>query len=180
MNSPIRLFITSLLLTTLLIFAGITFTQAAELQKFAGARLVNNLANDGDSFFVEVGGKIHYVRLYFVDCPEISAETASDTRRVKEQARYFGLADPARVTYFGHKAKAFVADKLARPFTVYTAFANAMGRSAKKRIYAFIITAEGDDLASLLVREGLARTRGIGRKTPEGIPREEMTNDEKA
>ncbi len=123
---------------------------------------------------MEMGGRTQYVRLYFIDCPETSADTESDAWRVKEQARYFGLADVARITYFGNKAKNFVASKLARPFTVYTAFANAGGRSAKKRVYAFIITSEGDDLAGLLVKEGLARTRGIGRKTPDGIPRDEM------
>ena len=49
-----------------------------------------------------------------------------------------------------------------------------MGRSAKGRVYGVIITADGYDLASLLVKNGFARTHGIGRKTPSGIPRNEM------
>ena len=44
----------------------------------------------------------------------------------------------------------------------------------KGRVYGFITTADGNDLASLLVKKGLARTYGIGRETPDGISREEM------
>ena len=49
-----------------------------------------------------------------------------------------------------------------------------MGRSAKGRIYGFITTSDGNDLASLLVKNGFARTYGVGRETPNGIPRNEM------
>jgi competence ComEA-like helix-hairpin-helix protein len=49
-----------------------------------------------------------------------------------------------------------------------------LGRSAKGRVYGFITTADGNDLASLLVKNGFARTRGIGRKTPDGVSRDEM------
>ncbi|MDP2681331.1 MAG: helix-hairpin-helix domain-containing protein [Deltaproteobacteria bacterium] len=49
-----------------------------------------------------------------------------------------------------------------------------MGRSAKGRIYGFIITSDGNDLASLLVKNGFARTHGIGRETPNGITHNEM------
>jgi len=49
-----------------------------------------------------------------------------------------------------------------------------LGRSAKGRIYGFITTSDGNDLASLLVKNGFARTYGVGRETPNGIPRNEM------
>ncbi|GMT47546.1 MAG: hypothetical protein IEMM0007_1112 [bacterium] len=174
MNRLIKVLINSLFLTAILMFAGIALSHAAELQKFSDARLINNPANDGDSFLVKADGKTLHVRLYFVDCPETSTSSKSDALRVREQTRYFGLSHPSRVIHFGNKAKTFVKGILARPFTVYTAFANAMGRSRKGRIYAFITTSAGNDLASLLVKKGLARTRGTGRKTPDDIPRKEM------
>ncbi|HDH06494.1 MAG TPA: hypothetical protein ENH01_12460 [Nitrospirae bacterium] len=174
MNSLIKLSIKSLLLTAVLTFAGIFSLNAAELQMFSNARLINNSANDGDSFLVDADGKLLHVRLYYVDCPETSTSFKSDARRVREQTRYFGLSDTARTIHFGNKAKTFVEGILANPFTLHTAFANAMGRSSKGRVYAFITTSNGNDLASLLVKNGVARTRGIGRKTPNGITRNEM------
>ncbi len=169
-----KLLAKTLLLTALLIFGGIFSSYAANLQMFSNARLINNPANDGDSFFVEAGEKFFHIRLYFIDCPETSAGSNSDAQRIREQTRYFGLSRATRTIHFGNEAKKFTERILARPFTVYTAFANALGRSTKGRIYGFIITVDGDDLASLLVKNGFARTHGIGRKTPNGIPRSEM------
>jgi len=163
-----------LFLTATLIFGGILSSDAADLQVFSNARLVNNPANDGDSFLAEADGKSFHIRLYFVDCPETSTSFKSDARRVREQARHFGLTPTKRAIHFGNEATNFVERVLAIPFTVHTAFASALGRSAKGRVYGFIITADGDDLASLLVKNGLARTYGFGRKTPNGIPRDEM------
>ena len=163
-----------LFLTSMLIFGGSLPSYAADLQMFSNVSLVNNLAIDGDSFFAEADGKSFHIRLYFVDCTETSTSSQSDARRVREQTRYFGLSHAARTIHFGNEAKAFVERILAKPFTVHTAFASALGRSAKGRVYGFIITADGDDLASLLVKNGLARAYGMGRKTPDGIPRDEM------
>ena len=161
-------------LAAILMFGGTLQSYAADLQMFSNAKLINNPANDGDSFLVEANGKSFRVRLYFVDCPETSISSKSDARRVREQTRYFGLSHAARTIHFGNEAKTFVERILAKPFTVHTAFASALGRSAKGRVYGFITTADGDDLASLLVKNGLARTHGMGRKTPNGIPRNEM------
>ena len=169
-QSPIKF----LFVTAVLMFGSILPSIAADLQMFSNARLVNNPANDGDSFFVEAGGKSFHVRLYFVDCPETSTSSESDARRVREQTRYFGLSHATRTIHFGNEAKTFVEGILAKPFTIHTAFASALGRSTKGRVYGFIITADGDDLASLLVKNGFARTHGVGRKTPNGIPRNEM------
>lgn len=149
---------------------------AAELQKFANVKWVEHPANDGDSFVVEAEGRTLHIRLYFVDCPETAANSKVDAQRVQEQARYFGLPDAVRTVHFGNEAKAFVQKTLTGPFTLYTSFANAPGRSSQGRIYGFITTAGGDDLATLLINNGLARTYGIGRETPDGIPREEMIN----
>ncbi len=174
MNGLSKLLIRTLLLTVVLLFRGIFPSYAADLQMFSNVKLKNNPANDGDSFGVEANGKSFHVRLYFVDCPEISISFKSDARRVREQTRYFGLLQVARTIHFGNEAKTFVKRVLVKPFTVHTSFASALGRSAKGRVYGFITTADGDDLASLLVKNGFARTHGMGRKTPNGIPRNEM------
>ena len=174
MNGLIKSLIKSLFFTAVLMFGGIFLSHAAELQKFINVRLIDNPANDGDSFLVEADGKLLHVRLYFVDCPETSISSKSDARRVREQTRYFGLTSAEHTIHFGNEAKTFVEGILAKPFTVYTAFASAMGRSSKGRVYGFITTSDGDDLANLLVKNGLARTHGIGRETPDGILRNEM------
>ena len=174
MNGLTKLLSKSLFLTAVLMFGGIFPSYAAELQKFTNARLIDNPANDGDRFLVEADGKLLHVRLYFVDCPETSVSSKSDARWVREQTRYFGLPQAARTIHFGNEAKTFVEHFLAIPFTLHTAFASALGRSSKGRVYGFITTADGNDLASLLIENGFARTHGVGRKTPNGIPRNEM------
>lgn len=158
---------------------------ADELQEFRNVVLINNANNDGDSFRVKVSKKGELaadhadntkdfvVRLYFVDCPETGADSASDASRVREQTRYFGLKGAAHTVKFGLKAKKFTKQALSKPFTLYTAFAAAPGRAAKGRIYGFITTATGNDLASLLVANGYARAYGIGRATPGGVSRDE-------
>jgi len=174
MNGLIKLLIKPLSLTAVLVFVGISLSHATELQKFTNAKLINNSANDGDSFFVESAGKSFHVRLYFVDCPETSVGSKSDAQRVREQMRYFGLPSAERAIHFGNEAKTFAASILAKPFTVHTAFASALGRSAKGRIYGFITTSDGNDFASLLVKNGFARTHGFRRETPDGVSRDEM------
>lgn|GEM_PF-381796 len=164
----------ALFLMAMLVVGAIFPSYAAELQKFTDARLIDNPANDGDSSLVEANGKRLHVRLYFVDCPETSVSAKSDARRVREQTRYFGLPEAARTIHFGEQAKIFVRRALAMPFTLDTAFASALGRSSEGRVYGFITTADGHDLASLLVENGFARTRGAGRRTPNGMSRTDM------
>jgi len=163
-----------LFVTAVLMFGGILPSFAADLQIFPNARLINDPANDGDSFLVETNGKSFHVRLYFVDCPETSISFKSDAERVREQTRYFGLSDVKRTINFGNEAKAFVNSALAKPFTVNTAFASALGRSTKGRVYGFITTTDGNDLARLLVKNGLGRTHGTGRETHNEVSRDEM------
>lgn len=160
--------------TTVLMFVGIISSFAADLQMFSEVRLINDPSNDGDSFLVEAHGNSLHIRLYFVDCPEISITFKSGAERVREQTRYFGLSGPTRTIHFGNEAKTFTEHVLLKPFTVHTAFASALGRSTKGRVYGFIITADGNDLASLLIKNGLARTHGKGRETPNEITQNEM------
>ncbi len=145
----------------------------AELQVFADVRLLPHADNDGDSFLVDLAGEPTRLRLYYVDCPEAAAGMDGDLRRVREQARYWGLPEPGLVFEFGRQAAEFTARVLREPFVVHTAFARAPGRGGE-RYYAFVFTAADQDLAVLLVRNGLARTRGVGRLTPQGVPRSEM------
>jgi competence ComEA-like helix-hairpin-helix protein len=174
MRRLIKFIIVSLFSIAILIFGGISPSYSADLQMFSNARLINDPANDGDSFLVETNGKSFHVRLYFIDCPEISTSSKSDARRVREQTRYFGLSDATRTIHFGNEAKTFVEHVLVKAFTVHTAFASALGRSSKGRVYGFITTADGNDLGSLLIKNGFARTYGMGRKTPNGVSRNEM------
>lgn len=163
-----------ILLTTFYFVSGFTSSaRAAKLQRFDQSKWIDSRANDGDSFLVDIGEKQIHVRFYFIDCPETLASRQSDLRRLREQTRYFGLNKGAQTLRFGQQAKAFVRKILSSPFTVHTAFANALGRSKKGRVYAFVTTADGEDLAALLVKKGLARAYGVGRKTPDGVSRKE-------
>ena len=145
MNKFIISIIRFSLVTVVLVLGYITPTLGADLQMFSNVKLINNPANDGDSFLVEANGKSFRVRLYFVDCPEISTNTKSDARRVREQTRYFGVSEATRIIHFGNEAKSFVDRILGEPFTVHTAFASALGRSSKGRVYGFITTADGNE-----------------------------------
>jgi DNA uptake protein ComE-like DNA-binding protein len=69
---------------------------------------------------------------------------------------------------FGKQAALRTRELLAKPFTVHTAFAGARGNGEKERAYAFVTTAEGKDLATVLVEDGLARAFGVTRQLPDG------------
>jgi endonuclease YncB( thermonuclease family) len=91
-----------------------------------------------------------------VDTPE--AETAYRDR-LDEQAAYFGISR-AQAAEVARQAAAFTKAKLSRPFTVWTRWRAALGRSALGRVYCIIITSDGRDLNELLVENGLARIYG--------------------
>lgn len=120
--------------------------------KFKGGRY-----DDGDSFHVIAeDGRELILRLYFVDTCEEEAVYAD---RIRDQAAYFGVT-PERVKELGHEAAAFTRKQLEKPFTVWTRWHKALGRSKQDRYYATIITAGGKPLAEELVRNGLARIYG--------------------
>lgn len=143
---------------------------AQELQKFEGCRYVEAGWADGDSFPVRLpDGKEIVLRLYYVDCNEVSATTETDQRRVRDQSSYFGIDDHQITLESGRLAAEKTKTLLAEPFTVHTAFASAPGRSAKPRTYGFVTLSDGRDLGETLVGEGLARSYGVRRNTPEGL-----------
>ena len=100
----------------------------------------------------------------------------SDARRLRAQRRYFGISDSGgspltsiqAAKELGEAAAKEVASALKRPFQVHTAFVDARGDGRCKRVYAFVTTADGEDLAERLIRLGLARAFGVYRETPAG------------
>lgn len=138
------------------------------LEHWVNAEWVEHPSNDGDSFRVRYDGDEHLLRLYYVDAPETRAGSETDARRVREQSNYFGLESHRDTVHFGQVAADFTRAALSRPFTVYTVRATAPGRSVSRRIYAFVETADKEDLAALLVVRGLARAHGVRRALPNG------------
>ena len=131
---------------------------ADEWETIRDCRLIENEGNDGDSFHVNADGEERIFRLYFVDTPE--AESGGYVEgRVTEQAETFGITEKESVE-MGKKAAAFTRAVLSRPFKVTTRGQGAMGASKLKREYAFVETADGEDLGEMLVSRGLARSFG--------------------
>lgn len=150
------------------------------LQTFTNCTLVNAEWADGDSFPVKLqDGQERTCRIYGADCIEWHVKDETLARRLRAQRRYFGISggetsqSMAKAQSFGKMAAERTRELLAKPFTVYTAFTDARGGENSHRIYAFITTADGRDLASILVSEGLARAFGIVRRLPDGTGADE-------
>jgi endonuclease YncB( thermonuclease family) len=105
-------------------------------------------------------GRLETFRLYFVD----TTESRPRGKRSDEQTAYFGLTR-ADAIKLGEEAKAFNAAALQRPFTIQTRWRRVFGPT---RYYACVFTADGNDLAELLVRNGLARIYGTRTPLPDG------------
>lgn len=131
---------------------------AKPFQKVENCTWKDDRWNDGDSFHVVTGdeGREIVARLYFVDTPE--AETAYRDR-IAEQAAYFGIS-AEQAKDLAHASAAFTQRLLSKPFTVWTRWRSALGRSALGRVYCIILTESSDDLNELLVANGLARIYG--------------------
>jgi competence protein ComEA len=157
--------------TALILLAGTSSPLLADpLQEFAGCILETADWSDGDSFPVTLpDGKKVTVRLYGVDCMEMHVDgDDSNARRLRDQRRWFGIADILVAKSMGEAAKTKVTEILSKPFTVHTAFADARGDVRYARVYGFVTTSDGSDLAEYLVRAGLARAFGVARARPDG------------
>ncbi len=146
-----------------------------EWKRLESCRLLEHPANDGDSFHVLGPDGAEYIfRLHGVDTPE-SVEDETLESRIEEQAAYFGIRTE-KVTRYGHQAASFTQKQLKEPFTVLTRMQSAMGRSKLPRYYAFVVTSNGEDLARVLLANGLARAFGapvrIGRKSADELEEE--------
>jgi DNA uptake protein ComE-like DNA-binding protein len=160
---------------SLLLLAAVTLHADEALQTFPSCTLVEAEWADGDSFPVRLpDGRQITTRLYGADCIEWHVNDESLARRLRAQRRYFGIADTDAASSmktardFGKQAALRTRELLTNPFTVHTAFAGARGNGEKERAYAFVTTAEGKDLATILVDEGLARAFGVTRQLPDG------------
>jgi endonuclease YncB( thermonuclease family) len=119
--------------------------------------------NDGDSFRVRCAAKEFIVRLYFVDAPETNL---SYPERTREQSAYFG-ATLDQTMKAGKVARDIVRETLKEPFTVWTRWAVAAGRSRQRRYYGLVRV--GDKwLTEILVSQGLARRKGVITNLPTG------------
>jgi DNA uptake protein ComE-like DNA-binding protein len=163
-------------LTLTLFLASALIIRAADaIQTFPGCTLVEAEWADGDSFPVRLpDGRQVTARLYGADCIEWHVNDETLARRLRAQRRYFGIADTDAASSmktardFGKQATLRTRELLAKPFTVHTAFAGARGNGETERAYAFVTTAEGKDLATILVEDGLARAFGVTRQLPDG------------
>lgn len=177
MKSPISCQPAAVTLIAFLCLASAATAQSI-LTTWKDCRLVSTNWADGDSFRVKnLKGELHTIRLYGADCIEWHVNGESDARRLRAQRRYFGIsnwggspmASIEEAKALGEAAAKEVAAALSKPFQVHTAFADARGDSRFKRIYGFVTTAEGEDLAERLVRMGHARAYGVYRETPNRI-----------
>jgi endonuclease YncB( thermonuclease family) len=147
----------------LVFLCGATDLHAAKKWRvYENCTLIENPANDGDSFHVRVNKRHYIFRLYWADTPETDLAVPE---RVTEQSQYFGLSDQETIKY-GKEAKKFSEDFMKGGFTVHTKFADAMGRSDRDRDYA-IIEKDGKYLHIELVRAGLARIHGFQELAPD-------------
>lgn len=142
------------------------------LQRFDRCTFVPTDWADGDSFQVKFpDGSLHTVRLYGADCIEIHVQgDDSNARRLRDQRRWFGIGDILTAKKIGAQARDATRQWLSTPFTVHTSFANGRGDGRFNRIYAFVTTANGEDLSETLIARGLARAFGVTRQLPDATP----------
>lgn len=157
---------------SVLVAAFTTVVAEGTAQTFRGCRLGDGAWADGDSFPVILpDGRTVALRLYGADCVEKHVGDETMARRLRAQRRYFGIGggdvpeSMAKARVFARKAAERTNELLAKPFDVETAFSKTPGGG---RIYGFVQTASGQDLAAVLVREGLARAHGISRQRSDG------------
>ena len=162
--------IRSIILLTAVILAHLAPpAQAAKpWQTLEACQLVESWQNDGDSFKVHWNGGDLTIRLYFADTPE------SDYRfkdRTRAQADYFGISEEQAVEV-GKMAKEFTKNALKGGFSVRTRWQGVFSGQKGARKYG-IVSVGGQDLAEMLVANGLARIHGmgIGGKTWEEVER---------
>ncbi len=128
---------------------------------FTNCQYVATKDCDGDSFRVRSGTNEFTVRLYFVDAPETNLRYAE---RSREQAEHFGITLEETVRA-GVKARDVTRDLLREPFTVRTRWASGAGGGREPRYYSFVEIGT-NSLATLLVAQGWARTKGVTAALP--------------
>lgn len=149
--------------------------QPKQFQKLENCIFVLTDWADGDSFQIQKPDDEKLtVRLYGADCIEWHVNDDADARRLRTQRRYFGITEAKPTAKesiqlakdFGKAAAEKTAALLQRPFIVHTRMQKALGDGNHERFYAFVECADGSDLATELVRSGLARTHGVAADGP--------------
>lgn len=128
---------------------------------FTNCQYVVTKDSDGDSFRIRSGTNEFTVRLYFVDAPETNLRYAE---RNRDQAEHFGITLDETVRA-GVKATEVTRALLREPFTVRTRWASAAGGGREPRYYSFVDVGT-NSLATLLVAQGWARTKGVTATLP--------------
>jgi DNA uptake protein ComE-like DNA-binding protein len=175
-NQPVAM---PICVRTALLFALVcpAFAAPKPLLKFENCTLVPTDWADGDSFRIKTAAGVeHTIRLYGVDCLELHLDDPKNVDRLREQRRYFGITDVGenlddsmRIAKDLAKGAAdFTTKSLQTPFTVHTRFSDGAGDPDFERILGFITLADGKDLGSMLVQQGLARAQGIISSMPDG------------
>jgi endonuclease YncB( thermonuclease family) len=133
--------------------------------ELTGCTLMETAYADGDSFHIQHAGKEYIIRLYFVDSPE-PYQVGGFHERTTAQAKYFGIYKKDLYT-IADQASTFTSAQLKdKPFTVWTCWLDARGQSRLPRYFGIVLTAENQDLAELLVDNGLARVYGAPADPP--------------
>jgi endonuclease YncB( thermonuclease family) len=128
-------------------------------QKLEGCRFFAGTHSDGDTVEVVQDGKNDVFRLYFIDCAELKPLSLA---RQAGQMKDFGIEGENAALAGAQLASAaakFTEAQLQQPFTVYTQWEKVDPSGVNPSIRAFVETADGKDLGTLLVREGLALIR---------------------
>ena len=129
------------------------------------AQLVEDAANDGDSFKIKHEGGEQVLRLYFADCPE-KRQYPLVKNRLKDQAAYFGGLSIPQTVSLGLEAKAFTEQLLhEQRFTIQTRWERVYDSD---RFYALVFFDNGEKLSEKLVRAGLCRIHTKGTWMPDG------------
>ncbi len=142
----------------------------AGYETIPGCKLHAHRQNDGDSFHVKLpDGRVEQFRLYYVDAPESDFRTygggATNHKRIREQAREFGISDEEAVE-IGRRAKKRVQGLLSRgSFTIQTKWDDPFG---DRRYHAFVTPVGGPLLEETLVSEGLVRIHTKPADLPDG------------
>jgi endonuclease YncB( thermonuclease family) len=160
------------------ILATQTALSAAGWERLDRCEFFEGSHSDGDSIEVRRGNQHYIFRLYFVDCVE--KNPLSRVRR-RTQGNYFGLKSSEgtalRVAYL---ATNFTREKLRKPFTVYTRWQPVDPGGDNPAVRSFVETGDGEDLATLLVSEGLAIIRhgdSAVSDNPQGRSSDEISSD---
>jgi endonuclease YncB( thermonuclease family) len=140
--------------------------EAARWETIDECHFIPSAGNDGDSFHLRCRGQEQVIRLYYADCPETRTGGFYDAR-LADQARDLGGLTPEQTVAVGHAASAFTRAMLTRG--TCRIVTRGEGVYDSDRTYAFVFPAgESEDLATLLIRAGLARLHTKGEPHPDG------------